>query len=344
MNRRNISFLACLAFFIMIAVTTTVCVLVYAAISEMQSWRIAVIMLIVVFCLSLVCVAVEYLRRRFIVERISDEISAAASLMAKGNFDIRLAPRHTYQKYDEYDRIMDNLNTLAEELSKMEMLRNDFISNVSHEIKTPLSVISNYAAALKKGGVDGATRAKYLDTLINASSRLSSLVTNILKLNKLENSAILSDECEFELGEQLRECIIGFEELIDKKQLELECEIDDMVIYSDKSFLETVWNNLLSNAVKFTPEGGKISVSLSREGDRAKVCVSDTGCGMDSATGAHIFDKFYQGDTSHSGEGNGLGLAMVKRVIEILGGEISVSSELGKGSTFTVKLKGLKNG
>ena len=338
MKRYKISFFSCCVYFLIIAITTTAAVIIYSAINGMESWKVTLIMFVVILALTTVCTVADVVRRKLFVERAADEISAAAELMAKGNFDVRLTPRHEYKNYDEYDRIMVRLNLLASELSKTEILRNDFVSNVSHEIKTPLSVISNYAAALKKGGLDSETQQKYLDTLINASKRLSDLVVNILKLNKLENSSIPAEMGNFDLGENLRECVLAFEEIIDNKNIELDCDIEDMRIYSDKSFLETVWNNLISNAVKFTPDGGRITVKLKRNGSYAEVSVSDTGCGIDPETGAHIFDKFYQGDTSHASEGNGLGLAMVKRVIDILGGEINVESEPGKGSTFTVRI------
>ncbi len=342
MKRRGFSFIGYCIFFLTIAVTVTAAVMVYSAITEMDSLVIAGIMLGVIVALAALCTLVDYVRRVFVEKRVSDEIAAMTSLMTKGDFSVRLTPRHQYSRFDEYDIIMINLNTLAEELSKTEIMRSDFISNVSHEIKTPLSVISNYAAALKKGGLDDATRGKYLDTLIHASASLSDLVQNILKLNKLENSAIAAEICNIKLDEMLRECILNFEEAIDKKNIEIYCEMDEVSINSDVGLLETVWNNLISNAVKFTPEGGKISVGLNSADGIAVVTVADTGCGIAPETGEHIFDKFYQGDKSHSSEGNGLGLAMVKRVIDILGGEISVSSELGKGSMFTVKLKDLK--
>ena len=338
MKRGGFSFLGACLFFVTIALCVTASVIVYSAISDRQGWEIALIMLTVVISLSAIATLADFLRRKFIIERAADEISTAAEIMAKGNFSIRLTPRHPYGKYDEYDRIMENLNLLAEELSKTEILRNDFISNVSHELKTPLAVISSYASALRGGGLDKETQEKYLDTLVSTSKRLSRLVVNILKLNKLENSSIPTDVQKFDLAETLRECILGYEEVLDSKNLELDCDIDEAEINSDKSFLETVFNNLISNAVKFTPEGGKISISLKNNGGKVVVKVEDTGCGIDPQTGAHIFDKFYQGDTSHSSEGNGLGLAMVKRVIDILGGEISVQSQIGKGSTFTVVL------
>ena len=180
--------------------------------------------------------------------------------------------------------------------------------------------------------------------MISASLRLSDLVTNILKLNKLEHSTSAAKPEEFELGETIRGCVLGLcvpslEEKIDEKNLGLDCDIEDMVITSDRGLIETVVNNLISNAVKYTPENGQIKVELKGGENTAVIRVTDTGCGIDRETGAHIFDKFYQGDTSHASEGNGLGLAMVKRIVDILGGTIKVSSEKGKGSVFTITLK-----
>ncbi|MDE5721407.1 MAG: HAMP domain-containing histidine kinase [Clostridia bacterium] len=342
MKRRNFSPFGYFLFFINVAAVVTCAVLVYSAIDGMNTAAIAAIMLAVVVTLAALCTLVDFIRRRFIDGKITDEIASATARMAHGDYSVRLNPRHQYNNYDEYDVIMVNLNSLAAELAKIEMMNSDFISNVSHEIKTPLSVISNYAAALKKGGLDEDTREKYITTLTGASKRLSDLVVNVLKLNKLEHSNIAADLKEFDLAESLRNSILDFEEAVDGKNLQLDCDIDELSLYSDKSLLETVWHNLISNAVKFTPEGGRITVSVKNENGYAVVSVSDTGCGIAGDTGERIFDKFYQGDTSHAQEGNGLGLAMVKRVIDILGGEISVSSKVGEGSTFTVKLKGLK--
>ena len=149
---------------------------------------------------------------------------------------------------------------------------------------------------------------------------------------------------DYDLGEQLCECLLAFEDAWEKKGLEIKTEIEEnVVIHADSEMLSLVWNNLFSNAVKFTEAGGTVSLSLKSEGDFAVVKISDTGCGISRETGMHIFEKFYQGDTSHATKGNGLGLALVKRVMDITGGDISVESELGKGSTFTVRLgrKGL---
>ena len=186
----------------------------------------------------------------------------------------------------------------------------------------------------------GQDRRDYARTVTDASQRLANLITNILKLNKLENQQIYPKKECFDLGEQLCECLLGFENAWESKNLEIGTDIEDGVtVESDPELLSLVWNNLFSNAIKFTEAGGTVGLRLYTEGGQAVVEVSDTGCGISPEVGAHIFEKFYQGDTSHAAQGNGLGLALVKRVVDIIGGEINVSSEPGKGSTFSVKLK-----
>lgn len=297
---------------------------------------IAVVMLIAIVFFSVVCITFDYIRRRITVERPTNRILEATDAIAAGNFDVNLKITHAPNRYDDYDYIMENLNKMAAELSKTEILRTDFISNVSHELKTPLAVIQNYAMSLQ-GAVDDATRKEYAKTLVATAKRLTELISNILKLNKLENQELKLDFADIQLHEMLTQAVLSYEDLIDEKQLQLECDFDDVTVYSSDS-LEIVWNNLLSNAIKFTDNGGKIAVSLKKIGDKAVVKIADNGCGISRESGAQIFDKFYQGDTSHSKEGNGLGLALVKKVIDVVGGEIAVESELGKGSVFTVKL------
>jgi len=200
--------------------------------------------------------------------------------------------------------------------------------------------MGNYATMLQKPGISEEDRVEYAKAISHSSRRLAALITNILKLNKLENQQIFPQLDEYDLGEQLCENLLQFEDIWEKKNLNIETDIeDDVRIRSDAELLSLVWNNLISNAVKFTPEGGTIGVSLKTEGNLVIVSVSDTGCGIRPEVGAHIFEKFYQGDTSHATQGNGLGLALVKRVVDILNGEISVQSIYGQGSTFTVKFR-----
>lgn len=329
-------------FFLLVAAIVTVAVLIYSVVAEKSGGNktvISVTMLCVVFVLTLVCLVADFIRRKFTVGRPVKEILDATDAIASGDFSVRATPRHSLKYYDEYDYIIENINKTAAELSKSAMLSSDFVSNVSHELKTPLAVIQNYATLLKKDGLSEEKRQEYAGVLVETSARLTSLVMNVLKLNKLENLEIKPEYRKIRLDEMLIQSVLSFEPLIDGKNLGLDCDIDEAEVYTSPDYLEIVWNNLLSNAVKFTPDGGKIGVSLKTAGDKAVVRISDTGCGMTSEVGAHIFDKFYQGDTSHAKEGNGLGLALVKKVIEVLGGEISVESRVGEGTSFTVTVR-----
>ena len=335
------SFMGALMFFAVIALVIQIAVLVYDYIIQRTDNKglIAVLILIVIILLSAICTFIDIIRRKIMVYRPVSKILDATRAIAGGDFSVRLVPSHSYEKYNEYDVIMDNLNTMATELSKSEVLKTDFISNVSHEIKTPLAVIQSYASLLQDENLDPEERQRCAKSLLQATKRLNDLITNILKMNKLENQEIKPDILEFSLTDQLAEILVGYEELIESKSIELDCDLEDISILSCPSYLEIVWNNLISNAIKFTNVGGTITVSLKKEGKNAIVSVSDTGCGIDSETGKHIFEKFYQGDTSHQSQGNGLGLALVKKVVDVLGGTISVESELGKGSTFTIALR-----
>ena len=344
-KRRSAGFsiVGAIAFFVLVALLMQIAILVY---DYIRGWTddkfvIAVLILILVILLSAFCTVFDLIRRKLTVERPTKKILQATERIAAGDFDTHLDISHEYGKYNEYDLIMENLNKMAAELQKTEVLRMDFISNVSHEIKTPLAVIQNYATLLKADNLDGETRKKYAETLAQASKRTADLITNILKLNKLENQEIQTKKEKFDLTDSLAETALEFESLLDKKGISLDCDLDDVTVISSKSLLEIVWYNLLSNAIKFTEEGGMVALRLKKKGANAEISVSDTGVGISSEVGARIFEKFYQGDTSHASEGNGLGLALVKNVIDVLGGEISVQSELGKGSTFTVLLKGV---
>lgn len=346
MNKKrkiNKAFSGYVSFFSVIAVTETIVVLIYERVRNAYGddrRAISLIMLAVGLGVCLLCTTIDALRRRFTVDKAVEDILNATEQITSGNFRIKLAPRHSYGKYDDYDRIIENLNQMAVALSKNEVLSSDFISNVSHEIKTPIAVIQSYAKLLSGDGLDEAKRKEYLNVLVQASSRLSALVVNVLRLNKLENQKLSPDLAYVRLDEMLAQAVFDFEEAIEEKSIELECDIDEVGITSSAAYLELVWNNLLSNAVKFTPCGGKIRITLKTDKNKAVVSFVDSGIGMSEETGKRIFDKFYQGDSSHSKEGNGLGLALVKRVIDVLGGSIFVESELGKGTTFTVVLSG----
>ncbi len=280
------------------------------------------------------------LKNRFTVDRPVKRISDSLEKIASGDFSVRLEPITDPFGSNRYNSIIYSINKMAEELSGVETLRTDFISNVSHEMKTPLAVIQNYASLLSVPEISHEERLEYVKGIKNSSNRLSLLITNILKLNKLENQQIFPRLVSYDLSEQICECLLQFEDIWEKKDIEIDTDIEDEIIISgDPELISLVWNNLFSNAFKFTEEKGRVRVSVRGEGENAVVCVEDTGCGMDSETQKHIFDKFYQGDSSHTSKGNGLGLALAKRVTDIMKGEITVCSRPGKGSSFTVKMK-----
>lgn len=291
---------------------------------------------------SMVAVGLTMLTRmkvRNTYEKPMHRLSEATAKVADGDFSVYVPTLHTADRLDYLDIMILDFNKMVEELGSIETLKTDFVSNVSHEMKTPIAIIKNYAEMLQSEQISEEQRKEYAASIESAAVRLSNLISNILKLNKLENQRITPEIETYDVCRQLCECILQFEDAWDEKEIELEAEIEEtMMIKADASLLELVWNNLISNAIKFTERGGNITISQTSDEKYVKVSVSDTGCGMSRESMNHIFDKFYQGDTSHSGEGNGLGLALVKRVLELMDGDIQVFSEEGKGSTFTVTL------
>ena len=348
--RRFLSILShYIAFFLLVAFVITCCMMLFVStlskslgitFTEEHLNDAARITFINVILLSLLFVIFDGIRRKIMVTSPIKKIIQAADKMIQGDFSVRIAPVRGLYGEENFNPIIECFNKMAQELSGTETLRTDFIANVSHELKTPLAVMQNYGTMLQKPGLSEEERLEYAKAISEASRRLSSLITNILKLNKLENQQIAPLSEEYNLTEQVCACFLQFEETWEKKQLEIETELeDDVFVKSDAEMMTLVWNNLFSNAIKFTPSGGKITLGVKAEGDYAVVQVSDTGCGISKEVGAHMFDKFYQGDTSHATQGNGLGLALVKRVVDMTGSIISVESELGKGSTFIVKMR-----
>lgn len=290
-----------------------------------------------VVALSVLCASVDIIRRKFSIERPVKRILAGLARVKKGDFNTRIEPVNGGKLTNEFDAIIEDLNLMVGELAGIETLRTDFVANVSHELKTPLAVIQNYATMLQTPDLPEEQRVEYAKAVADASRRLSGLITNILKLNKLENQQLYPNAQKYNLSEQICECLLDFESEWEKKDLEIETDIqEDVFIKADSELLSLVWNNLFSNAIKFTEPGGTVTVRVKEDGDTVKCQVEDTGCGISPEVGKHIFEKFYQGDTSHSRQGNGLGLALVQRVVDIARGEISVNSIAGKGSTFTV--------
>lgn len=293
----------------------------------------------VVVISAVVCVVFEILRRRHLMRPVY-RLCDAAQRVAQGDFSVRLEPMRTDGKMDEFEVLFQDFNTMAAELASTEMLKTDFISNVSHELKTPLAVIQNYATILQSDALTEEERQVYCQRIGEAAERLSDLVSNILQLSRLENQKIRPQSTPFNLSEALSRCILNYDALLEEKQIDLETDLDqDLILRGDEALLDRVWSNLLSNAVKFTPAGGHIMVRAVREENTATVTVSDSGIGMDEETIRRIFDKFYQGDASRTTQGNGLGLTLAKRILDLLGGTIAVDSTSGQGSAFTVQLE-----
>ena len=307
-----------------------------------QAWNEVLQVAVPIIYWSLVAVGLAVytgLRIKKTYEEPMQSMAKATAKVASGDFSVYVPPRHTADKLDYLDVMFMDFNKMVEELGSIETLKTDFFSNVSHEIKTPLAVIQNYAELLNNENLTDEKRREYTEMILHATTRLSSLITNMLKLNKLEKQAIHPKPEPYDICSQLCECALQFEDMWDKKDIEFEADLEDRAfVCADSGLLELVWTNLLSNAMKFTPAGGTISIVQTSDEEEITVSISDTGCGMSDETMKRIFDKFYQGDTSHATEGNGLGLALVQRILQLSEGSVSVKSTLGEGTTFTVKL------
>ena len=257
--------------------------------------------------------------------------------LASGDFKARLKIGKPISIHPTFVEITDSFNKMAEELENTEMLRSDFVNNFSHEFKTPIVSIAGFAKLLKKDNLTDEQRKEYLDIIEEESLRLSYMATNVLNLTKLENQAILTDVTQFNLSEQIRNCVLLLESKWEKKKLELYIDFDEYMISANEEMLKQVWINLIDNAIKFASDYGVIGIEIKQENDRLMVSVSNSGSEIAPENIESIFKKFYQADKSRSAEGNGIGLAIVKRVAELHGGEVSVKSE-NLTTVFTVTL------
>jgi len=259
----------------------------------------------------------------------------ATKEVASGNFNIRVDASGA----KEIDRLAESFNEMAKELSSIETLRTDFIGNISHEFKTPIVSIRGFARRLRKDTtLSEEQRNEYLDIIISESDRLTRLSSNVLLLSSLESTEKVLEKAPFYLDEQLRRTILLLEPQLQKKQLEVDVNVEKVEIVANEEMLQHLWINLLNNAIKFSPDGSVITIALRQNGDNVTVAVSDRGNGMDEEVKKRIFDKFYQGDKSRATEGNGLGLSLVKRILELDKGSIAVDSQPGKGTCFKVSI------
>jgi len=285
----------------------------------------------------LLCAVIGSILMFFTTKYISQPIKYISDItreVAKGNFDIRIH----YKGSDEIGILAKNFNLMTEELKNIEYLRKDFITSVSHELKTPISSIQGFAEIIKDNNLSREKFNEYTNIIIEETKRLNKLSSNILKLSKLENQLIHNKINSFSLDEQIRKTILLFEEQWSKKNLVLEINLDKVNFEGDEELVQQLWINLIANAVKFSYDHGTIDISL-KQNDKSIIAeIRDEGIGIAEESKPRIFDKFYQGDAARSEKGNGLGLAIVKRIIEICSGSISFKSEEGAGTCFTVTL------
>jgi signal transduction histidine kinase len=266
-----------------------------------------------------------------------NHVMNAMNRLASGHFETRLTPSKLLAKHPTVREFTDTFNTMAEELEHTEMLRSDFVNNFSHEFKTPIVSISGFAKLLKSGNLSDEQKAEYVDIIEKECRRLTDMANNVLNLTKIENQKILSDVTAFNLSEQIRECFLLLENAWSAKNVNLRLEFDEHTIQANEELLKQVWINLIDNAIKFTQVGGTIRVSIKESPSYIKVLVSNTGSSIKAENRERIFQKFYQEDESHSTHGNGVGLAIVKRVCELHNGTVSADCG-GRFTTFTVML------
>ena len=265
-------------------------------------------------------------------------ITEALREIAKGNFSARVAESDKKQVITELGELEKTFNQMASDLEGIEMFRNDFINNFSHEFKTPIVSIRGFARQLQSGNLTEEQKKEYIAIITAESERLATMSQNVLLLTKLENQSIVTEKSEFYLDEQIRSCILLLEKSWSDKNIELDIDMDEVKYVFNEEMLSHVWINLLSNAIKFTPDGGKIRCSLKVSSDNTIFEIEDSGEGMTEEVKSRIFEKFYQGDPSHTTAGNGIGLNIVSRILTLAGGSVSVESAPGQGSKFTVML------
>lgn len=290
------------------------------------------IIITLIFCVIIGSILMFLVTKRIVnpIKYISD----VTKEVSKGNFDISI----DYESDDEIGVLAKNFNIMISELKNMEYLRKDFISNVSHEFKTPIASIQGFVELLKNQDIPREKVNEYIDIIIEESERLSKLTSNMLKISRLDNQSISNKKEKFSLDEQIRKSILLLEDKWEAKLLDIDINLQDTIFYGDKELIEVIWINILDNAIKFSNLNGKISIKLENLLEYVVVEIADNGIGMSEEEKLRVFEKFYQGDSSRRNEGSGLGLSIVKKIIDICEGNIEIESELGIGTKFKVVL------
>lgn len=316
-----------------------VSVLVAFGLSKLLEWlvpsstSIPLLIQLNLFSLVIALIATRFMSKMFF-DPIK-ELRLGMQKIADGKFDTRL---ETKSNSEEIQELFAGFNLMANELEATEILQTDFVSNVSHEFKTPINAIEGYTMLLQSTENIDETENEYIEKILFNTRRLSFLVSNILLLSKLENQSIQTHREKYALDEQIREDILALESLWEPKNIEFDVDLDAVRYYGNKNVLHHVWSNLLSNAIKFSPNGGTIKMRLYKENEKIVFLIEDNGPGLSEEAKKHLFDKFYQADTSHKEEGNGLGLALVKKILFLCDGEISAENMKDGGCRFTVTL------
>ena len=291
------------------------------------------ILLLALVSLLLGTVIALYVGR--LIVRPVQNISEAFDELSAGNFDVKVPENESLREIRD---MAQHFNAMTHDLSHIETLRSDFVANVSHEFKTPIAAIEGYATLLQNHSLPPEKYDRYVQKILENSRRLSSLSGDVLMLSKLENQEIVPGKSEFRLDEQLRKCVLLLESKWAEKDIGFDMELPKINHYGSEPLLSQVWINILDNAIKHSPVGGIIHIAVEQTESRLTVTISDCGDGMSEEIQKHIFEKFYQGDSSHKAEGNGLGLALVKRIVELCKGTIEVESSEGNGAAFSVTL------
>lgn len=323
---------------VLVTVEMLICILIAYGLDRLFNvlfpWKVPLEIELVGVCLLVGILVTSQLSKYFF--NPIKKLRFAMDQVADGDFSVRLEEKSTSKEIME---IYTGFNLMANELSSIEILQSDFVSNVSHEFKTPINAIEGYSTLLQGSENLDEDQKKYVDKILFNTQRLATLVGSILLLSKLENQQIPTNQTAYRLDEQIRQSLVALEPAWAKKDIELDVELDRVTYLGNEPMVRHVWDNLISNAVKFSPQGGTVKLRLSKKTRKLKFTVEDQGPGLSEEAQKHIFDKFYQEDSSHKQEGSGLGLALAKRIVSIEKGQITAENIPEGGCRFTVTLQ-----